>query len=456
MATAIDGRCHRYLGGLSSTMAPATVTADAQAGPPMKLRTTRRRLTHLPCYRRDRLSGLAVAAWKDKDGKRHSRRLPGPFNSPESRAAFERLRVDVKASARSRPAKAAPPTVAAVCAAYLRHAERYYRTPDGRPTSTVAHCKDVGQALCELYAHKPAAGFGPLMLKAALQRWADQRRTRSACNRRLCIAKRLFKWAVSEELVPATVYMGLVTVPGLQRGRTAATETDPVTPVDDATVDATLPLLNRHTRGLVEFQRLTSCRPGEACAVRLCDIDASGPVWLYTPGHHKTAHRGKARMIAVGPKAQAVLTGFATTDPTDFLFNPARAMAELRAGRSAARRTPRYPSHMARNKRKRKKAKERKRPPGERYTPDTYGGAVDRACDWAFPEPTGLSRRPGEMVKAWRLRLTDADRAKLEAWQKAHRWHPNQLRHTFATAVRREYGLEAAQALLGHERADVT
>ena len=35
-------------------------------------------------------------------------------------------------------------------------------------------------------------------------------------------------------------------------------------------------------------------------------------------------------------------------------------------------------------------------------------------------------------------------------------WHPNQLRHLFATAVRRSHGLEAAQVLLGHQRADVT
>ena len=35
-------------------------------------------------------------------------------------------------------------------------------------------------------------------------------------------------------------------------------------------------------------------------------------------------------------------------------------------------------------------------------------------------------------------------------------WHPNQLRHTFATEVRRTHGLEAAQAALGHSKADVT
>ncbi len=35
-------------------------------------------------------------------------------------------------------------------------------------------------------------------------------------------------------------------------------------------------------------------------------------------------------------------------------------------------------------------------------------------------------------------------------------WHPNQLRHLFATQVRRLHGLEAAQVMLGHSKADVT
>ena len=35
-------------------------------------------------------------------------------------------------------------------------------------------------------------------------------------------------------------------------------------------------------------------------------------------------------------------------------------------------------------------------------------------------------------------------------------WAPNQLRHLYATEIRRKYGLEAAQIMLGHSRADVT
>jgi site-specific recombinase XerD len=35
-------------------------------------------------------------------------------------------------------------------------------------------------------------------------------------------------------------------------------------------------------------------------------------------------------------------------------------------------------------------------------------------------------------------------------------WRPNRLRHTMATHVRAQAGLEAAQILLGHSRCDVT
>jgi integrase len=34
-------------------------------------------------------------------------------------------------------------------------------------------------------------------------------------------------------------------------------------------------------------------------------------------------------------------------------------------------------------------------------------------------------------------------------------WHPHQLRHALASRIRREHGLEAAEVILGHARADV-
>ncbi len=44
----------------------------------------------------------------------------------------------------------------------------------------------------------------------------------------------------------------------------------------------------------------------------------------------------------------------------------------------------------------------------------------------------------------------------MKARQKEHRWHPNQIRHTFATAARRLFGLEGAQVARGHSKADTT
>jgi site-specific recombinase XerC len=35
-------------------------------------------------------------------------------------------------------------------------------------------------------------------------------------------------------------------------------------------------------------------------------------------------------------------------------------------------------------------------------------------------------------------------------------WAPNRIRHTAGTEVRKKFGLEAAQVVLGHAQADVT
>ncbi len=41
-------------------------------------------------------------------------------------------------------------------------------------------------------------------------------------------------------------------------------------------------------------------------------------------------------------------------------------------------------------------------------------------------------------------------------WRRERCWHPNQLRHTAATDIRAEFGIEAAQVLLGHSSANMT
>ena len=96
------------------------------------------------------------------------------------------------------------------------------------------------------------------------------------------------------------------------------------------------------------------------------------------------------------------------------------------------------------------------RHPGERYTTDSYRRAIARACDQAFPPPDSLAKLETETKAQWQKRLTKKQKAELKEWRRAHHWHPHQLRHNYATDVRKQFGLEAAQILLGHSHADVT
>jgi integrase len=199
------------------------------------------------------------------------------------------------------------PTVAEVVVAFLNWAEGHYRRPDGTPTGEVDNFRFALRPLVKLFADEPAGEFGPLKLKAVRQAMVDAGLARTQVNARVGRLKRVFKWAAGEELIPVTVYQALATVPGLQRGRCQAKEREPVRPVADEHVEAVLPYLTPAVRAMVELQRLTGMRPGEVMAMRPEDVERGGEVWYYRPARHKTAHRGRSRVVAIGPQAQALL-----------------------------------------------------------------------------------------------------------------------------------------------------
>jgi integrase len=408
----------------------------------------------VPSYSHHKPTNQAYVRLPDGVGGRHVVYL-GTYDSPESRSAYARLVAKLDSAPHLvRVPKTDGLTVNEVLLAYFKHAEQHYRGPDGITTPEVRHLKTACRYVRELYGTVPATEFGPLALKTVRERFVSCGWSRKVVNGRVERVRRVFGWAVAEELVPPSVHQALLTVRGLDRGRTQARETEPVKPVDNATVDATLPFLNRQVRGLVEYQRLTGCRPTEACRVRRSDIDMSGPIWLYRPTLHKGTWRGKPRIVAIGPKAQTLLREFFTPNLDDYLFSPRRAVEELKADRAAKRKTPCYPSHMRHNANRRKANP--KCTASERYTRLSYGTAINRACDKAFPPPQSLAKRTGEAVAKWWKRLTAEERSGVKAWQKAHRWAPNQLRHSYATKVRKEHGLEAAQVALGHSKANTT
>jgi integrase len=176
-----------------------------------------------------------------------------------------------------------------------------------------------------MYGNLSVDQFGPKLLKSVQQAMVDDGLARSTINARINRIRRVFKWGVSERIVPESTLRGLQTVAGLQAGRTAAKETAPVEPVSELRIHAVKPYVSRPVWGLIQFMLFTGARPGEAVRLRWCDIDAEEDVWVYRPGRHKTEHHGKNRIIMIGPKAQAVLHTFGGRD-TDHVFNPQEGM----------------------------------------------------------------------------------------------------------------------------------
>ena len=87
----------------------------------------------------------------------------------------------------------------------------------------------------ELYGRTPVAAFGPLALKAVREKLIASDLSRGVINQRIDRIKRVYKWAVENELAPATVHQALLTVRGLPKGRSAARESELVRPVPEGT-----------------------------------------------------------------------------------------------------------------------------------------------------------------------------------------------------------------------------
>lgn len=197
---------------------------------------------------------------------------------------------------------------------------------------------------------------------------------------------------------------------------------------------------------MIRLQRWTGMRPGEVCAIRPADIDRSHSIWVYRPAEHKTQHRDRTRVIHIGPRAQEVLLPYLSRPATSFCFAPTEAAQEVRDRRHALRKTPAGRGNEIGANRKRKPV----RSPGERYDVASYRRAIWRACERAFNMPKELRVIPPDADDA-------SERRELASqWREAHCWNPNQIRHTAATAIRREAGLEAVQAALGHARIDTS
>ncbi len=389
----------------------------------------------VPKYRLHRASGQAIVTFAGRD------HYLGQHGSPESRAAYDRLIGEYLATGRNTTIvnRGFSCSVAELLDAFLSHAEAFYRK-GGRPTTELAAYRRIIREIVELYGEHPVGSFGPLALKSIREKWVRDGYSRTSINKDQRRIVRIWRWGVGEELTAAASWQALSALDGLRKGRTSAPEPRRVPPVELDRIQATIPHLSPIVADMVRLQLLTGCRPGEICRIRPMDIDRTGDVWEYRPAGHKTEHHDRSRTIYLGPQAKAILAPYLFRDPDAACFSPAESTEWFRAKRAAERVTPESAGNRRGRRSEARQRSRRPRQPRAQYDSSSYAHAIGYACAKAWPAPPE----------------TAADPAKLLAWTIAHRWAPNQIRHTKATEIRRLYGLEAAQVILGHATADVT
>ena len=303
----------------------------------------------------------------------------------------------------------APIFVDELCDRYAEHCSVYYRDKDGRETSEVGCARCAFYSLRELYGARLIGDLRHRDIVAWRKHLEHSGICRKTVNQRLLIFRRMMRWALDEDLVSAMDVAELTQVQPLKRNRSAAPETTPIMPADDAAIAATLPELPPSTADMVRVHRLTGMRPGEICAMRWSDIDQSATPWIYRPEHHKNEWRGHPRVVCIGPRAREVLSRHRDAAADAPIFSPVAAEAERFAAMRAAAHAPsRY------DRRNADPAKRRKL--NSRWDVCAYTRTIRKACRRAGIAP----------------------------------WAANRLRHSFATEVRRSFGLAACRAVLGH------
>ncbi|HEY1190784.1 MAG TPA: site-specific integrase [Gemmata sp.] len=338
---------------------------------------------------------------------------------------------------------AAERTVAEVLLAYWKFALTEYAGDTESRRSARHRIWQAIEAVRGRYADVPASRFRGPQLKALRDELVKNRTvinngrdtgrpiTRTYVNYLVACVQRVWKWALSEDLVPADGAATVAALAPLARGkggREPARVLPPPPGWEEALVELPPVLV-----AMVRTQALCGMRPQDVCRLRRRELSTTArekveipgtgrfvaarlidgaPVWFYAPSEHKTSWKGKPRVIAIGPRTQALLTPLLEgLGPDDFVFSPAKALAQVGRGNRFKRQG--YST---------------------RYQTRQYAQLVERAIERANRPRVAAGWAADELVPEWT---------------------PNQLRHLAATVVGDEIDREHARALLGQSSSDV-
>lgn len=346
----------------------------------------------------------------------------GKFGSPEAAAALAHYNAQlVLADGDTGRMLDASVTVAQVVCAYLDHLET-----KGRSDHHIRECQRACETMVAMFGSLRASDFRArhmamvreAMLAESAKRERERDRgararklSRQTINSRFYKARSAFKVAAAIGLIDEDVVARLKVAEGVDRGDKRVRRTEPKARISRAQVEATLAKLPPAVGDVVRLQLHTGARPTEILTMRPIEIDRSGPVWIFTPANHKSAHLEIDRHIFIGEEGQQILErhlsrSLAVAAP---IFTQGMIADDTKRRYRAIATTPRRHEVSA-------EGDPRIKYPERAWTVEKYRDAVNRACARAGVE----------------------------------RWNPHQLRHLRIDEWARTLGIDAARMLAGH------
>ena len=163
----------------------------------------------VPKYRLHKATNQAVVTISGRDI------YLGPWKSKASLVEYDRLVGEWLAA--GRPARLfdaeSSISISELCLQYWKFAKQYY-VKNGKPTGTQAGIKVAIRFLRKSYGHTNASEFGPLALRSLQHKMLEAGQSRRYINDNIDRIRRIFTWAVGEELISGSVTEALRAVPG--------------------------------------------------------------------------------------------------------------------------------------------------------------------------------------------------------------------------------------------------
>lgn len=190
---------------------------------------------------------------------------------------------------------------------YIAHAEKHYRRRDNTPTREHLNIRAILDRW-NTFAN-PDSNPGRTnrhQVRAWLDQLAAERLSRCYVNACLAKVRRFIRWSADLDYLPISICEELRLVLPLAAFRTRATEPAPRAELSDDDLAAIALHLPLWARNVVQLLKLTGARPGELLELSNAEVHIDSRPRL-TPLQHKSAHRGKSRLIALCPAAVRIV-----------------------------------------------------------------------------------------------------------------------------------------------------